>query len=281
MPLYMDIHKNVGGATPEEVYQAHEADLAIQSKYGVEYHTYWFNQGAGHVFCLMSAPNRDSAEAVHREAHGLLADEIVQVEPGTVSQFMNVDVQQGVQHPSPPPRTDDPSRIDTGVRAIMFTDIENSTAMTQRLGDAGAMEILNVHNDVVRHSLGECGGCEIKHTGDGIMASFVSISRSVTCAAHIQQGIREYGASRPAHAFRVRIGLSVGEPIEDGADLFGASVQLARRICDWTQPGTIAVTNALRELCVGKPFQFIDRGEVALKGFDASAHIHEVVWDLR
>ena len=83
MPLFMDVHHHVEGLTAEAVAGAHQADLATQEKYGVKYLKYWFDEGSGKVFCLVEAPNKEAAEAVHREAHGLVADEIVEVQAGS------------------------------------------------------------------------------------------------------------------------------------------------------------------------------------------------------
>ena len=82
MPLFMDAHHHVEGLTAEAVGKAHEADLATQEKYGVKYLKYWFDAGSGKVFCLVEAPNKEAAIAVHREAHGLVADEITAVQEG-------------------------------------------------------------------------------------------------------------------------------------------------------------------------------------------------------
>ena len=83
MPLYMDHHKNIEGLTTEAVAGAHQRDLETQGKYGTEILRYWFNEEEGEVFCLIDAPDAQSAEAVHREAHGLMADEITEVEEGS------------------------------------------------------------------------------------------------------------------------------------------------------------------------------------------------------
>ena len=82
MPLYMDIHHKVEGLTADAVMHAHEADVQTQEKYGVKYLKYWFDEGSGKVFCLVEAPNKEAAAAVHREAHGLEADEIIKVQEG-------------------------------------------------------------------------------------------------------------------------------------------------------------------------------------------------------
>jgi hypothetical protein len=83
MALYMDIHKGVEGLTAQAVVDAHKKDLEVQKKYGVKYLNYWFNDDDGTVFCLSEAPSKEAAQAVHREAHGLVADEIIEVKKGT------------------------------------------------------------------------------------------------------------------------------------------------------------------------------------------------------
>ena len=82
MPLFMDVHEYVDGLTAEAVAGAHAADLAIQEKYGVNYRSYWFDSKSGKVFCLVEAPDAEAANTVHREAHGLVAERIYQVQEG-------------------------------------------------------------------------------------------------------------------------------------------------------------------------------------------------------
>ena len=82
MPLYMDIHKHIPGLTKEAIAGAHAADLVTGKKYGVEYLKYWFDESTGKAFCLVKAPNKEAAIKVHQEAHGLVADEIIEVTEG-------------------------------------------------------------------------------------------------------------------------------------------------------------------------------------------------------
>ena len=82
MPLYMDVHHKVEGLTAEAVAGAHQKDLEVQGQYGVNYRQYWFDEQSGKVFCLVEAPDREAAERVHREAHGLVADELTEVQEG-------------------------------------------------------------------------------------------------------------------------------------------------------------------------------------------------------
>jgi peptidyl-tRNA hydrolase len=83
MPLYLDVHNKIDGLTADAAADAHRKDLEIQQKHGVRYLRYWFDEGTGKVFCLVEAPSREAAEAVHREAHGLVADEIIEVKEGS------------------------------------------------------------------------------------------------------------------------------------------------------------------------------------------------------
>lgn len=79
MALFMDVHNIEGGVTASDVAGAHEADLATQDQHGVKYLRYWVDEQAGKIFCLVEAPDAESANTVHREAHGLVADEIYPV----------------------------------------------------------------------------------------------------------------------------------------------------------------------------------------------------------
>ncbi len=82
MPLFLDVHHHVDGLTPEAVVAAHAQDLAIQGTYGVQFIKYWYDEATGKVFCLSRAPTKEAAIAVHRDSHGLVADEIVEVQEG-------------------------------------------------------------------------------------------------------------------------------------------------------------------------------------------------------
>ena len=169
-------------------------------------------------------------------------------------------------------RPPDPS-VSEGLQTILFTDMIDSTATTQRLGDASAQDLVRAHNTVVRDSLRVFGGLEIKHTGDGIMATFPSASRALSCALAIQFGVALHNATN-ATDLQVRVGLNAGEPMVEEKDLFGTSVQMAARVCGEAQRGQVLVSNVVRELAAGKGFDFADMGESLLKGFDAPVHLY-------
>lgn len=166
----------------------------------------------------------------------------------------------------------------SGLLTIMFTDIEASTTMTQRLGDAAAQDILRDHNEIVRQALRDNNGAEIKHTGDGIMASFGTASSALTCAISIQQAFAARNERAPDARVRVRIGLNAGEPVAEDGDLFGTAVQVAARICARAEPGQILAANVVRELSAGKGFLFADCGAAVLRGFEDPLHLFELSW---
>jgi len=178
-----------------------------------------------------------------------------------------------------------PAAVDPGQApvTILFTDMEGSTALTQRLSDARAQDILRTHNHIVRGALNAHGGSEIKHTGDGIMASFRSASRALRFAIAVQRALAQHNESNPDTPIRVRIGLNAGEPVaEDDADgrtdLFGTAVQLAARICANAEPGQIVASDVVRGLVAGKEIMFADLGEVALRGFEDPVRLYQVRW---
>lgn len=83
MPLFLDVHRHVEGVNATALAEAHMKDVEIQGKYGVKYHKYWLDENTGKVWCLVEAPNKEAAERVHRESHGLVADEIYPVIEGS------------------------------------------------------------------------------------------------------------------------------------------------------------------------------------------------------
>src|SRR5215813_1063569 len=276
MPLYMDIHNLPEGTTPEDIAKAHAKDMEIQRKYGVEYHKYWVNETGKKVFCLAHAPNAEAAEQVHREAHGMMPDKIIEVQPEIAEGFLG-----GVETNSAGavifPGSGADAR-DSGIRTVLFTDVVNSTSLTQLLGDEAALAVLGVHDTIVRDALSDLGGREIKHTGDGIMASFVSAAGAVRCAIQIQRELDKHSQANPDRLLKVRVGAAAGEPVEQNNDLFGSTVQLAARLCAHAQPEQILVSNAIAELCIGKGLSFEDIGEVTLKGFGSPVRAHAAAW---
>jgi class 3 adenylate cyclase len=262
----MDRHE-FSGLTAAQAAAAHLKDMEIQGQFGVRFLTYWFDEERQTAFCLAKAPNADAVEAVHRASHGYMAYQIIEVDEPMVARFMGGIV----EHPP------GEAYVDTAFRTILFTDIVQSTQLTQRLGDAAAMELLHTHDDIVRGALDRHAGSEVKHTGDGLMAAFPSVVNAIRAAVEMQQRLAGGDGGVPP-VIRVRIGMAAGEPVTERNDLFGATVQLAARLCARAEPGSILVASAVHDLALGKGFTFRNRGRLRLKGFESPMPAFEVEW---
>jgi len=164
-----------------------------------------------------------------------------------------------------------------GLVTILFTDVEGSTSLTDRLGDAKARDLLREHERLTREALKAHSGSEIKTMGDGFMASFGSPTQALECAISLQQSFAERNESAD-EPIRVRIGLNAGEPIAEDEDLFGTAVNVAARVAAKAQGGEILVSDVVRQLVAGKKFPFSDRGETELKGLEDPVRLFEVGW---
>ena len=267
MPIFMDRH-DVPNATPEAVAAAHQADLAIQTKYSCNCMTYWCDEQRGTAFCLIEAPDADAVRQMHRDAHGLIPLDVMEVDPTTVAAFLGRLAT---------PAGHEPIR-ETAFRAIMFTDMVGFTDVTATLGDAAAYALLQTHHDIIRQDVEAHGGTEIDRAGDGFLLCFSSVTKAVACAVAVQQSFAAHNAVTAGHPIHVRIGLGAGEPVTDGQGLFGSTVNLTARVCGPAGADQILATTVVRELAVGKHFTLADRGKVALKGFDEPVPLCEVVW---
>ena len=266
--MYLDRH-DAPGVSAEELAEAHRRDTEVQEKHGVRYHTYWFDPDRGTVFCLAEGPSAAAVVAVHQEAHGQMASEVIELD---VTAPLNAMLGPLPTHPV------GTAYSEPALRAIVFTDIRGSVAQTIELGDDGHMLVLRAHDDIVRRHLEQHAGREVKHTGDGIMAAFGSVSAAVEFAINAQRAFDSWNAESET-PLQVGIGISAGEPVTgDNDDLFGAAVQLAARLCGATEQGDITASVAVRELCVGKRFDFDDCGAVALKGIPEPVQVFSVAW---
>ncbi len=165
-----------------------------------------------------------------------------------------------------------------GLCTILFTDVEGSTALTRRLGDAKAREVMRNHERITREALRTHGGTEVKAMGDGFMAYFSSATRALECAIAIQRAFAAHSDENPEIPIKVRIGLNAGEPIAEHEDLFGTAVIVAARIAEQAKGEEVLLSDVVRQLVAGKEFVFSDRGEVALKGFTDLMRLYQVQW---
>ena len=266
MPLFMDRH-DIPGITPEQVAQAHLLDLAAAPKHNVQFLTYWFDADVGAAFCLARAASPADMAAVHAEGHGLVPNAIIPVAEDNVLRFLGKIVDPGGDLATP------------AFRTILFTDLEGSTALLNELGQGPFMVLLTEHDLIVRRALVATHGREVKHTGDGFMAAFDDADRGLACAIAIQDGFDERNGHEGSPDLRVRIGLAAGEPVDRGDDLFGATVNLASRICATADAGQILVSEEVRDPGVEAGYRFVDAGARLLKGFAEPTPLYELLRD--
>lgn len=269
MPLYLDRH-NLSQVSALEVAHAHALDLAIQHKHGVSCRTYWFDTRTRFAFCLIDAPSVEAAIRVHKESHGLLPTEVIEVDPVMVEAFLG-----RLTDPAATTANGEPIS-ESGQRVVMFTDIVNSTEMTSRLGDARATDLVRSHDAIVRREIEAVGGRQVKHLGDGIMAAFAEPDRSVACACAIQRGVAAFNGVS-SDALCLRIGLHAGEPVEDNSDLFGATVQLASRICADAPLDAVVISDVL-QAALETRFAVTPLGRRMYKGFKDPVAVFSVEW---
>ncbi len=178
-----------------------------------------------------------------------------------------------VERPDLPPKAVAPD----GTVTILFTDIEGSTAMTERLGDQRWLELLRGHNAIVRKRVAAHEGFEVKSEGDGFMLAFQSARKALECAVDIQRAFAERNESAD-EPIRVRIGLHTGEAIKEADDFYGKNVILAARIAGQAQGAEILVSSLLKELTESAgDIAFGEGLEVELKGLAGTHRVFEVV----
>lgn len=265
MPLYLDRH-DVPGATAEVVAEAHARDLSLSAKHQVQFLSYWFDDDSGEVFCLAKAPEGANLEAVHLESHGMIPHEIISVSEDNILRFLGK-----IAEPV------DPKDVESPFRTILFTDLEGLTSLLQEVGESAFMLLLTEHDLIIRRALVNSRGREVKHTGDGIMASFEDVGRALECSVALQDGFDERTRSGDTPELRVRIGMAAGRPVHHNDDIFGSSVNLASRVCDAADAGRILVSDVVHELGTQKGFSFDQADARMLKGFSDPTPVFELI----
>jgi class 3 adenylate cyclase/tetratricopeptide (TPR) repeat protein len=162
--------------------------------------------------------------------------------------------------------------------AIVYTDIGGSTALLERLGEDEARVVLRAHNRILREALRYHQGFEIKHTGDGLIASFPSAEAAVHATVAMQSALQRYNDAHPDAPIRIRVGVNVGNLETEGGELFGTTIIVAARICARAAPGQIFVSEACRREAGPGDLVFSERGRVTLRGFRRRFRLFEVEW---
>jgi eukaryotic-like serine/threonine-protein kinase len=167
-----------------------------------------------------------------------------------------------------------------GTVTILFSDIEDSTILNERLGDQRWLELLRSHNTIFRERLDAHDGYEVKNQGDGFMLVFPKPAAALRCAIEVQRALAEHAAESPEEVIRVRMGLHTGEAIAEEGDFFGRNVVLAARIAAQARGAEILVSEAMREQAEGEDGLAFDEGrELELKGMAGTHTVHRAEWE--
>jgi class 3 adenylate cyclase len=168
---------------------------------------------------------------------------------------------------------------DSGTVTIVFSDIEDSTRRAVEVGDAAWLEVLKVHNAILRRQVDRFRGTEVKSQGDGFMLVFSSARAAVDAMVEAQRALHAWAHSQPTSAVRVRVGMHTGEVIRENDDLLGRHVNIAARVGNAARGGEILVSSLVREIVDARgDLRFGDPRTVVLKGLSGEWTLHPVIW---
>ncbi|MEO7990923.1 MAG: nickel-binding protein [Chryseolinea sp.] len=240
MPIYMDLHI-VPGVTPKEVAEAHSHDVKIQDEFCCKTMTYWIDEDKGSVFCLIEAPDRESVREMHKKAHGLIPNEIIEVNSSVVESFLG-----RICDPETFNKTTESNLkvfSDPAFRIILVTKALDARLLQLALGKEKTHELLLLYNTIIREQAGNFEGSEVDRREEGFILSFVSVTKAVECALAIQKRLHV-----AAELIGLRIGLHAGVPVNKSNELFGTTISLARYLCNIGKDNQIILSSIVRNL---------------------------------
>lgn len=250
MPIYMDRH-NVPGIEAKNAAKAHREDLKVQDKFGCRCMTYWVDEERGNAFCLIDAPNEESVKKMHEVAHGLVPNEIFQVNSNVVEAFLG-----RIHDPKNCYLADVDLKVfnDPAFRIILVSETKDERLLRQELGRGKASRLVSVYHETMRTALHKHEGREVESTGEDYIASFVSVTQAVTCAIAVQKSLHV-----GVDLMNIRIAINAGMPVERSKSLFGDTIKLARFLCSIAQVGEIVLAPIIWEI-------YKDDGQSAVGG---------------
>lgn len=240
MPIYMDRHI-VPGIQAKHAAEAHREDLKIQDEYGCRCMTYWVDEQRGSAFCLIDAPNEEAVKKMHDRAHGLMPYEIVQVNSNVVEAFLGrIADPEGYYDPEDP---DLKIFNDPAFRIILVARAKDSRLLKHELGERKAEKLLALYHEIMRNQLLENQGREVELKGERFIASFVSVTQAVACAAAVQKGLHVAG-----ELIDLRIGLNAGMPVTKDKSIFGDVIRMAEYLCRTGASNQTVMASIIREI---------------------------------
>lgn len=243
MPIYMDRHDLIG-VTAKDVAQVHQQDLSVQDKFGCKGLTYWFDEDRGTAFCLVEAPDMNAVKEMHNHAHGMLPNQIIEVESKVVETFLG-----RIHDPEPQDNLDDSGLHilnDPAFRAIMAIKLEEDEIGNNLFDFQNSNGSLNKYHVAIRKILKDFNGRQVEHVKHGYLVSFTSISNTIRCALQLQSEIETISSVSDKN-LKVRIGVSAGLPVTKNEGFFGESIQASRRLCEFAFGGQVLISSSIKE----------------------------------
>jgi AraC-like DNA-binding protein len=240
MPIYMDVHI-VPGVKAKDVAEAHRKDLLHQGEFGCNCMTYWIDEKRDSIFCLIEAVDKDAVKEMHSKAHGLVPHKIVEVSSSIVESFLG-----RIYDPEEATTTADGLKVfaDPSFRILLVTKISDPVLLQYRLGEEVVNSLMSRYHTVSRKNIAALEGSEVEHGGDGLIVSFTSAAKALSCAMAIQNEL----PAEDLKTLDLRIAVNGGEPIEKSNKLFGDAIQLAQELCSIALNGQVAISSRIKEL---------------------------------
>ncbi|HEV7330416.1 MAG TPA: nickel-binding protein [Flavisolibacter sp.] len=243
MPIYMDLHI-VPGVKARGVAEAHQLDVEVEEQFSCKCMTYWVDELRGHVFCLIDAPSKEAVTEMHTQAHGLVPHRIIEVQTSLVESFLG-----RVSDPEEDIQVDDGLKVfhDPSFRVLLLVTMQDFALMKFYLGPEKAEQVQAIYHHRIGEALAKHGGSRAEYRGKGLLASFTSATKAVSCALEIREQVPEEAG--------LRISISAGEPIAKNNNLFGDTIKAANQMCFVSRTSQPVVTSAVAELVTNDVLQ--------------------------
>jgi len=239
MPIFMDRHI-VPGIEAKHAAEAHRADILVQDEYGCRCMTYWVDEERGNAFCLIDAPDESTVRKMHDKAHGLVPHDIVQVNSNVVEAFLG-----RISDPEEYSEMSDDLKIfnDPAFRIILVAQTTDIGLLRHQIGKEKAEQLMTLYHEIIRKEVLNHEGREVELKGQGFIASFVSVTQAVACAAAVQKGMHVAG-----ELINLRMGINAGMPVEKSKELFGDTIKMAKYLCDFASENQIVLASIIKEI---------------------------------
>ncbi len=266
MPIYMDRH-DLSSVTARDVAEAHQQDLKIQDDFQCKALTYWFDEQRGMAFCLVEAPDEHCVKEMHDHAHGLVPHRIIEVDKSVVNAFLG-----RIEDPEPArliDGTDLPIIDEPAFRTIMCVSLTGLSFLKLTHGSEEAAKLISGYFNLINSVVEMNGGSMANHRGNQYIISFASVSKALSCARDLQQGILSISGETLDKNVRVNMSISAGFPVEGQNELFGGAIQLARQLCEVVSGGRLIISSAVSDLLENEGIDHLEK-EVKVQALRSS-----------